>query len=303
MEGVTAGVEIDPQAVDALLDSVGLRILRYLGAFEVLSSQISQLSVTGGAPTLGELNQFARDATDPQVRTTTSRSKDEPSAGGFVDLDEPRFRQAVALVQEDIRQVLELHYGGMEYDHLHELNELLTMSPHELEQAFGSVSHAWDTLVLCKHKLMLPDSREFALGSWHIACVSEAERLMRETVSLCFAFLGPGILRKCLVQCFDVFGTDVSVSQILDYGSTAEAAAQLMLEHMRQSSTHTLDVAYLVAKELGVSFLPDAPGFSPGLLELLSWVPSYDPAATPGPYRSVREDELTETEKKFGSPD
>jgi len=281
------------------LDAVSLRILRYLAAFEFLQLEADRLLQKTPRAQLSELNEDAGKNRASAVRQPVLPVA-ETTSGGVIDKREPLFQESIKLIQADIRAVISFMFGRKvnlsEYPHIH---ALLTLSHEELEVRYGSISQAWDSLAVVKHKLTLPDQKEFGIVSWHISCTSEPERLIREVVALCFYHLGATDLRSLLATCFDKLDIALPVETVIDYEKTSQAVAQVLVNYMRQSSANTLNVASLLAEELKLTFMEDTSGLNPGLLQLLDWVPRADDALMRSYHGPLRRDKSTQSERVF----
>lgn len=266
----------DDVAEDAAsyLDAISLRIFRYVSAFHFLISAGRPEPRSDPQVGLQQLERYAGDQREIEVREAAVGDDDVVGlVGGIIDPDEPKFLAGFSIVQSDLRQLLAARHGSIpNLKKFPQLGQLVSGTVEDLVEEYGSVSHAWDCLVGCKQRLALPATDEFALGTWHVACVSEAERLIRETVLLALTRLGRRIFKDVAVQCFRQLGVELRLEDLLETSSTAEAVSQSLLNAMRQGSGRTILATRVFCEQLEIPLFPDGPGMQPGLLDLLKWI-------------------------------
>jgi hypothetical protein len=141
---------------------------------------------------------------------------------------------------------------------------------HDLAARFGSLTAAWDQLVLLKHEAAVPDRRKSRLDSWFTALVGYSERFLRNIVGVTVKIAGRELVPDALLACYESPELGVphpTPAQIIELSSADMAITESIMTFMDRGGRHTTHFAATFAEALGTSLFPEQErGVQPGIL-------------------------------------
>jgi hypothetical protein len=236
---------------------------------------------------------------DTQISDAEERSRpelrDKPVGddSGEVVRDDEEFRRVLTMTQRELKARIDrLEPGRRSNADKRQLREkVLTATPRELAEMFGSLTNAWDMLVSVKLKTWQPDERRRSVDAWLIALVSECERFVRDFITLTLSTVG-GDVEGLLDELFAPHGLNIPIpapSTLIEHRRPLDAIVRAVSEYSEEGSAHTIEVAEVIGRALDFEVFPGGndspvagrypeagssfcPGINPGFVDLLDWV-------------------------------
>jgi hypothetical protein len=250
--------------------------------------------------TQGNIDAMISNAEQLSKPQFVSQSADDDS--GEMVRDDEEFRKVLTMTQHELRtRIAKLEPAPRSNPEKQQLREkVLSASPKELAEMFGSLTNAWDTLISVKLKTWQPDERRRSIDAWLIALVSECERFVRDFITLTLSTVGSDV-SELLDEFFSEEGLAIPIPQpstLIEHRRPMDAIALAVSEYSEEGSAHTIKVAEALGEALNFEVFPKGgdhsatgpypgagssfcPGICPGFVDLLDWTcAGGEPAST-----------------------